>query len=546
MLLFKRLSVVRDPFKVAGTLLLVSWLWPFHFLPWASFVQDCCAFLALLVMAFCCRSFKLDAFSGVIIFVAIIPVIQFFAGLVFFWGDALLASLYVLALGLAIIVGRGFSDVEARRSEFYSSMALCIFVASAISCVIAYRQWFHLADSDFEINLAGGRVYANLGQPNNLATLLLMGCAALLYFYEKRRASGCVLALIAACLLLGVVLTQSRTPWITFLFLGFYCFYMLRKQKMRFNLWLLLIWVFYFSALTITMPLVSEVMGFGAYSLIERSTSGRMQLWYQLSIALKEYWLFGVGWNQVSVAQTVVSLSHPLPMITEHSHNVVLDLLLWNGVLLGGGIVVACFVWCIALIRRVTDAEGIFAVLVGLAVGVHSLLEFPLEYAYFLIPLGLLLGGASPSVRMVLNVPIRLVTIFLLFGGIVLVRIVFEYGLLQREEFSRKINDAGVIGFERQYDSSAVILLTQLSALMEYRRMIPRKGEDEESLADIRKLVWRYPYLTNLYRYALILQLNGRRHEAQEILLTLKSLHGESNYYSALNSLSTVSSSTGQ
>lgn len=542
----KKLSLFRCAYTVVGTLLLISWLWPFHFLPWTSFVQDFCAFIALLLTALCNRNFKLGPMAGFIFFVATIPVAQFFAGLIFFWGDALLASSYILALALAIVVGSAACETEAKRSEFYSFIAICIITASTISCAIAIRQWLHVAESDFEINLAGGRVYANLGQPNNLATLLLMGCAGLLYFYEKRKAHSALLTLVAIFLLLGVVLTQSRTPWVTFLFLGLFCAYMIRKKNIRFRLWLAIIWFFYFCAMTVAMPLVSDALGFGTYSLVERSASGRLELWYQLLMALKEYWLFGVGWNQVSVAQAAVSSLQPLPMMAEYSHNIILDLLLWNGVPLGGLIVLICSVWGWRLIRHVNDAETFFAVLVGLAIGVHSLFEFPFAYAYFLIPLGLLLGGARPPVRMVLNVPTWLMAAFLILGVVVLARVVFEYRVLQQEEFSRKVSDAGVVGFEQQYDSRGIVLLTQLSALMDYRRMTPHREESEESLADMRRVVWRYPYLANLYRYALILHLNGRRSESQEVLLILRALHGDSSYFSALSSLPISSGNKGE
>lgn len=539
MLILRKLPARRYTFLVALAVLSMAWLWPFHLLPWTSFVQEACAFISLLLMAFFSRNFKLDAVSGFVFFVAIIPVLQFLTGLIFFWGDALLASAYILALGLAIAVGRAVSDTAVMRSDFYSAIAFFIIITSAVSCAIAIRQWFHVADSEFEINLAGGRVYANIGQPNNLATLLLMGCAGLIYFYEKRIVSSYLLILVAAFFLLGVVLTQSRTPWVTFLVLSFFYGYMILKENTRLHIWLIIIWFLYFSVLSVVMPLVSEVLGFGAYGLMERSSSsGRLQLWSQMLSALKEYWLFGVGWNQISIAQTTVSSFQPLPMMAEYSHNVILDLLLWNGVPVGGLIALVCSVWGWGVIRNVNDAEGFFTLSVVFVIGVHSLFEFPFAYAYFLIPLGLLLGGVRPSLGRGLSVPTFVKMIFLLAGVVVLARVVFEYGVLQREEFSRKVSDAGVVGFEQQYDSRSIIFLTQLSALMEYRRVTPHREESKESLVDMRRVVWRYPYLANLYRYALILHLNGRQSESQEVLLVLRALHGDSSYYSALDSLS--------
>lgn len=58
-------------------------------------------------------------------------------------------------------------------------------------------------------------------------------------------------------------------------------------------------------------------------------------MWHQMLLAIKEQPLLGYGWNQVGVAQLSVYLDYPTTEWTEHSHNILLDLLIWNGIPLG-------------------------------------------------------------------------------------------------------------------------------------------------------------------------------------------------------------------
>ena len=68
-------------------------------------------------------------------------------------------------------------------------------------------------------------------------------------------------------------------------------------------------------------------------------------MWQQVWEAI---WLqpwTGYGWNQVSNAQAAVVGHYPDSRLIEHSHSLPLDLLVWNGVPLGGLIVAVAVVW---------------------------------------------------------------------------------------------------------------------------------------------------------------------------------------------------------
>src|SRR5690554_6577144 len=94
-------------------------------------------------------------------------------------------------------------------------LAGVILISASLSTWIAIKQWLLLSGSIWVADLpVAGRPFANLAQPNNLATLLGMGLASVIYFYERRKLNGISSGSLAAFLLFGIVLTQSRTPWL--------------------------------------------------------------------------------------------------------------------------------------------------------------------------------------------------------------------------------------------------------------------------------------------------------------------------------------------
>lgn len=56
---------------------------------------------------------------------------------------------------------------------------------------------------------------------------------------------------------------------------------------------------------------------------------------------------------------------------------------------------------------RVRTIEGVLALVAGGALITHGMLEYPLEYAFFLLPLGLILGAVSKecSAKIIVRIP---------------------------------------------------------------------------------------------------------------------------------------------
>jgi hypothetical protein len=153
---------------------------------------------------------SVPAIFWITVAVAGIPWLHWVTGRLAFSGDAVVGSLYVLALAIAILVGHCW----ARRDPTGSAALLAgtILLGGSLSAVIALFQGLRVGDLGlWSLGLCtGGRACANLAQPNNLGTLLGLGVLGLLLLREQRRLGRGVSAAVLALLLLGAA-TQSRT-----------------------------------------------------------------------------------------------------------------------------------------------------------------------------------------------------------------------------------------------------------------------------------------------------------------------------------------------
>jgi hypothetical protein len=140
--------------------------------------------------------------------------------------------------------------------------------------------------------------------------------------------------------------------------------------------------------------LAGEGLAAGSRPLIWRDT---------LALIAAHPWL-GVGAGEYNLAWSLTPSPQRSGEFFDHSHNLVLQLLAEYGVLLGGAVIALLVValWQ-AWKRSAANVELRTAFMMVLLMGVHSQLEYPLWYAYFLLPTawawGLCLGASDAAPR---------------------------------------------------------------------------------------------------------------------------------------------------
>lgn len=526
------------PALVFAAGLLVAWLLPNHYSPWTAFHADWVAAAALWVCAVVSiaqsgRSAPLSMPAIVVLAVASIPVAQAVAGLIEFRGDAWLAGLYLVGFAAAIHCGVENAKVAGHRSAI-EPLAWAFVIGAVTSAAIAVMQW--LGFDSLGLLAAGlkpgGRPYGNLAQPNQLATLLVTGLVFALQLHGWRRIGGPALLMMAAMLLFGVVLTQSRSGWIELAVLAGWLLATRKRIAWRFHpAWVLVAGVV-FVGMQLSLPRLTELLLLtpSARSIAEQTGAGVRPIhWMTVIDAIGRAPWGGYGWNQVAVGIAQVAAQHvPSTEMVEHSHNLVLDLFAWNGLPIGLAIVVGVILWVAGQVRRARDVDSALLLAAIVMPLVHSMFEFPLEYAYFLLPVGYFVGcleaGRSAD-RPGLRVPRWAQMTVALAVGLMVVWVGKEY--LEIEENHRELMyETARIGPDDAHPPAPdVILLTQLQAFLQFARIPARPGMSAEELEWMRKVGDRYGYPPVLFRYALASGLNHDAAEARRALLRICKQH---------------------
>lgn len=517
--------------------LLLAWVVPNHYPPFLNFYNELAAWISLCILLKFYQPIKPFTFSPLVIVVALIglvPIFQYFVGIVFFSGDALLASLYLFGFAFAIVIGRDL----AYRPNFVDGMAALILMGAYVSFILATCQWSGVDSLGiWLVDLpVGGRPYANMAQPNNLAVFLCMGLASAIYLRERGAFGKWLLAIFAVLLFSGVAMTRSRMALVVVLVMALWMFYGRHLLQLKCRAFEVVFGLALFFTLWLFWPFISEMLYLPAESSwvrLEGALVGdvRLLLWQQLlDAAFKQPWI-GYGWNQVAVAQVMIAAEYPQSLMTEHAHNLLVDILVWNGAFIGAAIIGWIGWWVVKNIRCLNNLQAWFSLLVIFVLGTHSMFEFPLEYFYFLLPFGLFVG----VVDSVLNghsfcMSREVFRAVSAVGFLILAWMFVEYQTVEEDYRRLRFESAGI---EQRQDSRflpSTVLLTQLSEYIRFARTEAREGMGDNELEWMRQVSMRYPYFPAMSRYALALGMNGRYDEASLQLLKLKQLHSEMRY----------------
>lgn len=306
------------------------------------------------------------------------------------------ACLFVLASQSAPTAG---SSLDARV------LTDGVLVAALISTVLAGMQTFapdwvdgtFIARSDIP-----GRAVANLRQPNHLASLLLWGLAAWVPVSHTGRWFGRhlhwrVATALGGLLILALVLSTSRTGALGVLALAFWG-WIDRRLVGKVKTCLLVAPLVYLACWGLMM-LWSHLTGhpFGGQAHIsnggtEMLATTRYELWKNALALIQAHPWQGVGFGMFNMAWTLTPFAERSGELFDHVHNLPLHLAVELGMPAAVLVMALLFfaLWQAARRAwRLAGDEGVAArtVFVMLPlIGLHSLLEYPLWYNYFLFP----------------------------------------------------------------------------------------------------------------------------------------------------------------
>ncbi|MCT9414092.1 O-antigen ligase C-terminal domain-containing protein [Acinetobacter baumannii] len=522
---------------LAAILLGFAWLSPFHYNPWVMFSSEMSTFaagLSVLAVLFY-QNIKIPRAQLLLLPFTLIPVVQWAFGLVFDFSTALLSSLYLLGFWFMVLAGYNLSLDQKKRDQIFSGFSLLIIITSLFTSLIAIFQWLNIESHlIYTLHLIGNRPYGNFGQPNNMATFLIIGLLGCLYLYEKHKVTLWLLLPSALIILFTIALSQSRTSWIVFPFLLIYWMVKQFGKQKRFRFVQGLLWCLAFFLIAgLILPYITQFIEFSTNteitetsSFVARAGSGheRIGMWIQILHAIAQQPWLGYGWSQTSVA-VVDSIQYGTVHVWFNSaHNVLLDIIIWNGIPIGIVIIAYFACWFVWLNQQAKETISIIAIMMVCTVLIHAMLEFPQRYAYFLLTCGFLLGIIQAQTPVLKGIVLNKQVLRLIWGisVILLVAIWRDYNVYVTNSnllFKNKQPNAEILG------SNQIFILTQFEQRLKWIEM-----KLETTLSDADLAVWgnfvknkATPY--NLRKYAQLLAYNGKVEQAEQQIFILQHLY---------------------
>lgn len=364
-----------------------------------------------------------------------------------FW-DTLPGSLGLSAVALLVAAGLMAWAGAATPHDSESPQALTIFfiawvAAGVICCGIGLAQVFLPSALDGEVIARTGipgRAVGNLRQPNHLSSLLLWAAVAVVPLRSAGHLKPAVATALFALIVFGTMLSGSRTGMVGVAVLAVWG--VLDKRLARPDRRLLLSGPLWFglgwAAMWQWAQLTGNTFGAAAHVLGAEISSSRFAIWSNtLELIARHPWA-GVGWGNFNFAWSLTPFPDRPVAFFDHTHNLPLQLIVELG-LPFGLLILGLLAWALwQAWRRSLTVDGVEGVAVRAAfvmvllMAIHSQLEYPLWYAYFLLPTawawGVCLGAGAPN-----NAPERATPRFnaLQIAGVAMVLVavfsVFDY-----------------------------------------------------------------------------------------------------------------------
>lgn len=305
------------------------------------------------------------------------------------------------AAAVLIVVGAAAADAG---EDLLRPMAVALVVVGVANTVIALLQVFapDLPDGLLVAKSGlAGRAVGNLRQPNHLSTIALWSTVAVVPLLEARRLPRALAAVLFAAFVFSIELSGSRTGMVGIVVLALWG--VLDRRLSRFARLLLVCAPLIYGLGWIGMSwwAAAQQHTFGAAARLGESdiSGSRYGIWSNTLALIRMHPLAGVGFGEFNFAWSLTPFPQRPTAFFDHTHNIVLQLLVELGLPLG---LLAIALLAVALWqawRRVLQVPGDqgatwrAAFVMVLLMAIHSQLEYPLWYAYFLLPTAFLWGS---------------------------------------------------------------------------------------------------------------------------------------------------------
>jgi O-antigen ligase len=546
----------------------IAFLLPNHYYPWGSFYLEFSAFFALFsVLVYILSKFepvRVPRVFVIIFFVSFFPLFQVAINKINFFGDAVSVFFYLGSFALCLMASNLIGG-ESLKSRAVESIAFSVLIIGIVSVWMALVQSLQLFSSLLIHDLPlYARPYANLAQPNNYSTLIWLSVFSLYYLYEKKYIRRVVALICGLFLVSGAALAQSRTSFVLLFVLlavalgHFLIFSSWKVDRLRF----VVLAGFGYSTFSWAWPKINEFLfSEGVKSTRLHLTDIRIDMWSSFWTAILEKPWFGYGWGQVPHAQVSVAESYPVVGMTQYTHNLLLDLMVWAGGPAGLLIFLIIGLFWLKILLISDGKKGFYSLSAFSAVLVHSLLEYPHAYSYFLLICGFFIGiSIFDSIRLDcisssfrssitkflkgwrhleqgVKIPRWVLSICVVTYGSFLTLSWIDYRALEEDYRLLRFEAAAIGTLKADKKAPDVFLFDQLRAFIWVARTHEFVNLQEGEARLIENVARRYPLPMPIYKLAQLRIQQGQIESAHHELLLIKHLYGDEVYAESMQNL---------
>ena len=533
------------------SLALVGMMWVFPFLhyrhenPLTAFDQEWwSAMLGLLALTLlAARAFwqqpEIPRIAQLPIALIVVVALQLALGKMAYLDQALLYILYLLFAALLMLLGARLR-VCLGVGKLAVILAFSLLIGTELNALIGVLQhykWHTPLDAVVVMQVSSG-IYGNLAQANHFANYIALGLISLGLLFQQRKIKSGYVILLSIPLLFALTLSGSRSSWLYLPLMICLAWWSARgdptlRPLLRYSV--LLIIGFGLMHLVVQMSFMSG--GDGDTNTVQRllasngggDTRGsiRLYLWREAWLIFRESPWLGVGFGQFAWHHfQLVPLLKPsnISGLYNNAHNLIFQLAAEAGIAGLLALFASMGAWFYGLRRVRPSAAHWWGYSVLGVLAIHSLLEYPLWYAYFVAIAATLLGAFDETrYRLELRHIGRLALVMILLLGLL--------SLLQLRGNYQRLKDTLAIfpasanvseAFQRTRDGLIAVhggaLLSPYAELYIFLDSEVNTDHIKQKLALGANVMRFMPIATVIYRQAFLMAQDGQLAGAKQLM----------------------------
>jgi O-antigen ligase len=378
----------------------------------------------------------------------VIVLLQALLGKMAYFDQALLYILYLLFSALLMMLG-------ARLRACYGAekialvLAIALLVGAELNALVGVLQHYklHTLLDAVVVRQVSAGVYGNIAQSNHFADYVALGFISLGLLFQLRRIKLGYVILLALPLLFTMTLSGSRSSWLYLLLMAILAWWGTRRDAgmrtlLRYSV--MLVAGFGLMHLVVQLPFLSvagnstdtvqRLLAYNGGS--DTSGSVRLYLWREAWLMFMQSPWLGVGFGQFAWHHFQMLPLFKPDNISGHynnAHNLFFQLAAETGIAGLLALIASFGVWFHGLRRASPTASHWWGYSALGVLAIHSLLEYPMWYAYFVAVAAILLGAFDETrYRLELrNVGRYSLVMILLLGLLSMIQLRSGYQLLK-------------------------------------------------------------------------------------------------------------------